>query len=129
METLRLVSVSFHTAGKVFDFDARSFELKRGNQVIVETERGRALGIVVKEPRETTPNLAPPNLKGVLRIANEADMEMSASNAQREAEALKFCQLRVQERKMEMKLVRAEYLFDGSKIVFYFTADGRIDFS
>lgn len=128
METLRLVSISFHTAGKVFDFEARDFELKRGDMVIVETERGRALGIVVREPRNTPPEQAPPKLKGVVRIANEADMEMSEGNAQRENEALKFCQKRVQERKMEMKLVRAEYLFDGSKIIFYFTADGRVDF-
>ena len=128
METLRLVSISFHTAGKVFDFDCRDFELKRGDKVIVETERGRALGNVVREPREIPPDQAPPKLKGVLRIANEADMEMAKSNAQREADALKFCQQRVKERKMEMKLVRAEYLFDGSKIVFYFTADGRVDF-
>lgn len=128
METLRLVSISFHTAGKVFDFDAKTFELKRGDKVIVETERGRALGTVVRAPREIAPEQAPPKLKGVLRIANEADREMAESNAQRESDALKFCQQRVHERKMEMKLVRAEYLFDGSKIIFYFTADGRVDF-
>lgn len=128
METLRLVSISFHTAGKVFDFDARDFELKVGNLVVVETERGRALGNVVREPREVAPDAAPPKLKGVLRLANEADREMAKSNAQRETDALKFCQQRVQQRHMEMKLVRAEYLFDGSKIIFYFTADGRVDF-
>lgn len=128
METLRIVSISFHTAGKVFDFDARSFELKKGNMVVVETERGRALGTVLGEVREITPEQAPPKLKAIQRLANESDMEMASSNAQRETDALKFCQQRVQERKMEMKLVRAEYLFDGSKIIFYFTADGRIDF-
>lgn len=128
METLRLVSISFHTAGKVFDFDAKTFELNSGDKVVVETERGRALGVVVREPREIIPEDAPPKLKAVLRLANEVDQEMANGNAQRESEAVKFCQQRVHERKMEMKLVRAEYLFDGSKIIFYFTADGRVDF-
>lgn len=128
METLRIVSISFHTAGKLFDFDAKDFELKLGDLVVVETERGRALGTVVRDVREIQPEEAPPKLKAVQRLANEADMEMADSNAQRETEALKFCQERVAQRNMEMKLVRAEYLFDGSKIIFYFTADGRVDF-
>lgn len=128
MEKLRLVSISFHTAGKVFDFDAKDFELKQGDTVVVETERGRALGKVVREVREIEPEDAPPKLKGILRLAEEADIEMTRGNEQREAEAVKFCQQRIHERKMDMKLVRAEYLFDGSKIIFYFTADGRVDF-
>lgn len=128
METLRLVSISFHTAGKLFDFDARDLELKLGDKVVVETERGRALGTVVREVREMAPEDAPPKLKAVQRLANESDLEMAGTNSQREEEALKFCQERVNQRNMEMKLVRAEYLFDGSKIVFYFTADGRVDF-
>jgi len=128
MDTLNIVGISFHTAGKIFDFDARDFELNRGDQVIVETERGRALGYVVREIRQIPPGEAPPKLKAVLRIAVDSDRVMAQTNAQREIEALKFCQQRVAERNMEMKLVRAEYLFDGSKILFYFTADGRIDF-
>jgi len=128
MDSLRLVSISFHTAGKIFDFDAKSFELKVGDMVVVETERGRALGTVVRDIREISPEAAPPKLKAVQRLANEADLDMADNNAQREADALKFCQQRVMDRKMEMKLVRAEYLFDGSKIIFYFTADGRVDF-
>ncbi|WP_303722628.1 stage 0 sporulation family protein [Malonomonas rubra] len=128
METLRIVSISFHTAGKLFDFDAKDFELKPGDMVVVETERGRALGTVTREVREISPEDAPPKLKAVQRLANETDQEMASNNAQREEEALKFCQERINQRNMEMKLVRAEYLFDGSKIIFYFTADGRIDF-
>ena len=128
MELLKIVSISFHNAGKIFDFDARDFELQVGVQVIVETERGRALGTVVREIREITPEQAPPKLKAILRIANEGDHNMADANTQREADALKFCQQRVSQRKMEMKLVRAEYLFDGSKIIFYFTSDGRVDF-
>ena len=128
MEPLKIVSISFHNAGKIFDFEALDFELTVGTQVIVETERGRALGSVVREPRIITTAEAPPKLKAVLRIANESDLNMAEANNQREIEALKFCQQRVLQRKMEMKLVRAEYLFDGSKIVFYFTSDGRVDF-
>ncbi len=128
MELLKIVSISFHNAGKIFDFDSRDFELKVGVQVVVETERGRALGTVVREIREITPDQAPPKLKAVLRIANEGDRNMADANTQREADALKFCRQRVLQRKMEMKLVRAEYLFDGSKIIFYFTSDGRVDF-
>ncbi len=128
MDHLKLVSISFHTAGKIFDFDAQEFDLSPGDKVIVETERGRALGTVVKKPREITPDKAPPKLKSILRIAAENDLQMAKSNSLREQEALQFCQQRVKQRNMEMKLVRAEYLFDGSKIIFYFTADGRVDF-
>ncbi len=128
MDKLRIASISFHSAGKLFDFDARDLELKPGDQVIVETERGRAMGSVVSEVREINPDQAPPKLKSIMRLANEADLKMSASNREREVEALKFCKQRVAERKMEMKLVRAEFLYDGSKIIFYFTADGRVDF-
>ncbi|MDA3901890.1 MAG: stage 0 sporulation family protein [Desulfuromusa sp.] len=128
MERLKIVSISFHTAGKIFDFDSQDFELIPGDKVIVETERGRALGTVIRKPREINPDQAPPKLKTILRIAAETDLQMAQSNALREQEALQFCKQRVKQRKMEMKLVRAEYLFDGSKIIFYFTADGRIDF-
>ncbi len=128
MEPLKIVSISFHCAGKLFDFEAKDLNLIPGDRVVVETERGRALGTVITKPREIAPADAPPKLKAVLRIATENDLQMAGGNAQREQEALRFCQKKVQERKLDMKLVRAEYLFDGSKIIFYFTADGRIDF-
>lgn len=128
MDHLKLVSISFHTAGKIFDFDAQEFVLTPGDKVIVETERGRALGTVVRKAREITPDKVPPKLKSILRIATENDLQMARSNSLREQEALQFCQQRVKQRNMEMKLVRAEYLFDGSKIIFFFTADGRVDF-
>jgi cell fate regulator YaaT (PSP1 superfamily) len=128
MEKKRIVSVSFQCAGKLFDFDATNLELNNRDQVVVETERGKSLGTVIGPVREAEPNNSQAKLKNILRKADEHDIEMASKNAAREEEALKFCKKRVQERKMEMKLVRAEYLFDGSKIVFYFTADGRIDF-
>ena len=128
MEPLKIVSISFHCAGKLFDFEVKDLDLLPGDKVVVETERGRALGTVITKPREISPEEAPPKLKSVLRVANEGDLQMADSNGLREQEALKFCQQKVQQRNLDMKLVRAEYLFDGSKIIFYFTADGRIDF-
>lgn len=128
MQMLKLVGVSFQSAGKIFDFDTQELTLVPGDQVIVETERGRALGTVVNHPHDTAPEDAPPKLKTVIRIATESDLQMADSNGLREQEAMKFCQQRIGERKMEMKLVKAEYLFDGSKIIFFFTADGRVDF-
>jgi len=128
MDKKRIVSVSFQYAGKLFDFDATNLDLKDRDQVVVETERGKSLGTIIGPVREADPADCQAKLKAILRKADEHDVEMADKNATREEEALKFCKKRVQERKMEMKLVRAEYLFDGSKIVFYFTADGRIDF-
>jgi cell fate regulator YaaT (PSP1 superfamily) len=125
---LRIVPVKFHHAGRHYDFNAQSLDLKPGSRVVVETDRGRALAIVVTEPREISAEQAPEGLKTVLRIATDDDVAQAASNAAREKAAVRYCQERVQSRSMEMKLVRAEYAFDGSKIVFYFTAEGRIDF-
>lgn len=128
MELIKIIGISFHTAGKIFDFAAQEFEPSPGDKVIVETERGRALGTVVRAMRVIPAKEAPPKLKSILRLAEDNDLQMAHSNSLREKEALLFCQQRVKQRNMEMKLVRAEYLFDGSKIIFYFTADGRVDF-
>lgn len=125
---IRIVSIKFRDAGKQYDFNAQSLQLDSGAQVVVETDRGRALGKVVVPPREIPRKEAPEGIKNVLRVASDEDIALARTNAAREGEALRFCQQRIQERKMEMKLVRAEYLFDGSKIIFYFTADGRVDF-
>jgi len=125
---MRIVAIKFREAGKRYDFNAQTFELDRGLRVIVETDRGRALGTVVAAPREIPDEQAPKELKTVLRLATEEDVKLGTTNAAREQEAFRFCVQRIAERQMEMKLVRAEYLFDGSKIIFYFTADGRVDF-
>ncbi len=127
-EKIRIVSIKFRDAGKRYHFNAQGFDLKSGDHVVVETERGRALGTVVLAPEEVSPQEAAEDLKNVLRQATEEDIAYSRLNASREEEAHRFCLQRIQERKMAMKLVRAEYLFDGSKIIFYFTADGRVDF-
>lgn len=127
-QPLRLTSISFHCAGKIFDFDAQDLDLSPGDKVIVETERGRALGTVVTPLKETSSDQAPPKLKSVLRVATPEDLAMAQLNTEKEQEAVAFCRQRIRQRGLDMKLVRAEYLFDGSKIIFYFTADGRIDF-
>ncbi|MHB8708326.1 MAG: PSP1 domain-containing protein [Desulfuromonadales bacterium] len=125
---LRIVPIKFHHAGRHYDFNAQGFDLKPGSRVVVETDRGRALAIVVTAPREVPEEQAPEGLKVILRPATDDDIAQATSNAAREKDAVRYCKERVQSRNMEMKLVRAEYAFDGSKIVFYFTAEGRIDF-
>ncbi|MBE0500549.1 MAG: stage 0 sporulation family protein [Desulfuromonadales bacterium] len=124
----QIVTLKFRIAGKQYDFNAKDLLLKKGDRVIVETDRGRALAIVVVPPVEKDESQTPKGLKAVLRVATDEDLAMSAANASREETALHYCRERIRERNLEMKLVKAEYLFDGSKIVFYFTADGRIDF-
>jgi len=124
----RIVSIKFRNAGKHYDFLARDLALEAGSQVVVETDRGRALGIVVATPIEKDESDLPKGMKNVLRLASEEDRALAATNASREEAALRYCRQRIAERTLEMKLVKAEYLFDGSKIIFYFTADGRIDF-
>lgn len=125
---IRIVSIKFRTAGKHYDFDAADFPLQPGDRVVVETDRGKALGTVVRAPGETHPEEAPDNLKKVLRMAMDKDLEMAVASKAKETDAFRFCMERIRARGMEMKLVSAEYLFDGSKIIFYFTADGRVDF-
>jgi cell fate regulator YaaT (PSP1 superfamily) len=127
-EMPRIVKIKFRDAGKQYDFNAQQWELRAGDLVVVETDRGRALGTVVLPPGEIPEGEVGTELKNILRPAGDEDRMMAAANATREKDAMAFCQQRIAERRMEMKLVRAEYLFDGSKIIFYFTADGRVDF-
>lgn len=124
----RIVKIQFHTAEKLYDFNAGALELKSGDRVIVETERGRCMAIVATAPAEIAAELAPDSLKTILRKATEVDLEAAKSNRAREKETHLFCQAKIAERNLDMKLVKVEYIFDGSKAVFYFTADGRIDF-
>jgi len=124
----RIVLVRFQPAGRHYHFNALDLELRAGSRVIVETDRGRAMATVVTEPREVPDDQTPEGLKSLLRVATEEDLELAEKNAAREKDAYRYGLERIQARRMEMKLVRAEYAFDGSKIIFYFTADGRVDF-
>ncbi len=125
---IRVVGVRFRTAGKIYFFDPLQFELKRGDNVIVETARGIEFGTAVSGVREVEDSAVVQPLKPILRIANQRDKEQEAGNKEKEKEAFKICLEKIQKHGLEMKLIDAEYTFDNNKILFYFTADGRIDF-
>ena len=125
---VRVVAIQFNHAGKIYDFNAGEMDLKAGDRVVVDTERGAGLGMVVAEPVEKDPAQYAQPLAMVRRLMTPEDEQTQAHHARREQEAREFCLRRIKERGMDMKLVRVEYLFDGSKAIFYFTADGRVDF-
>ncbi|MCI5604058.1 MAG: stage 0 sporulation family protein [Clostridia bacterium] len=124
-----IIGVRFKPVGKTYYFDPLDFDIKKDDEVIVETSRGIELGKVVIGRKELSENekFSKP-LKGVLRIANDDDKRICRENKEREKEAFKICCEKIIKHNLEMKLVEVEYSFDGSKILFYFTADGRIDF-
>ncbi len=125
---IRVVGVRFRTAGKIYFFDPVRFEIKKGDNVIVETARGIEFGTVVGEIKEVEDDKVVQPLKPVLRIASERDKEQEAANKIKEKEAYQICLEKIREHGLEMKLIDAEYTFDNNKVLFYFTADGRIDF-
>ena len=123
-----VIGVRFKKAGKVYYFDPCDFWPKPGQNVVVETARGIEFGEVVTSPRSVSDQQIVAPLKKVVRIATEEDEQRAAFNARREEEAFRICQEKVLKHKLEMKLVSVEYTFDNSKIIFYFTANGRVDF-
>ena len=125
---IRVVGVRFRTAGKIYFFDPVRFEIKKGDNVIVETARGIEFGTVIGEIKEVEDEKVVQPLKPVLRIASERDKEQEAANKIKEKEAYQICLEKIREHGLEMKLIDAEYTFDNNKVLFYFTADGRIDF-
>ena len=125
---VKVIGVRFRTAGKIYFFDPLKFDIKKGDNVIVETARGIEFGTVVGDPKEVADDKVIQPLKPVLRIANEKDKEQEAANKIKEREAFKICLEKIRKHKLEMKLIDAEYTFDNNKVLFYFTADGRIDF-
>lgn len=124
----RVIGVRFRTAGKIYFFDPMNFEIKRGDHVIVETARGIEFGTVMTGITEVDDEKVVQPLKPVLRLATERDMEQEANNKVKEKEAFKVCLEKIRSHGLEMKLIDAEYTFDNNKVLFYFTADGRIDF-
>ncbi|NLW17136.1 MAG: stage 0 sporulation family protein [Firmicutes bacterium] len=123
-----VVGVRFKRAGKVYYFDPAQIDLQKGDHVIVETARGLEYGEVVTPVREVPPGDVVAPLKAVIRKATDADAEQLAANKDKEKEAFNIALERIAAHGLEMKLVDVEYTFDGSKIIFYFTADGRVDF-
>lgn len=125
---IKVIGVRFKKAGKIYYFSPIDFEIKRGQYVIVETARGIEFGecvIGIKEIREE--EIVSP-LKCVIRIADENDILKHKENKAKEVKALDICLSKIEEHKLNMKLIDVEYTFDNNKVIFYFTADGRIDF-
>ena len=125
---IKVVGIRFRTAGKIYFFDPGKFTVKKGDHVIVETARGIEFGTAVSDMKDVEEDKVIQPLKPVLRIANQRDVEQEAANKEKEKEAYKVCLEKIQKHGLEMKLIDAEYTFDNNKVLFYFTADGRIDF-
>ena len=125
---IKVIGVRFRTAGKIYFFSPGGLELKAGDKVIVETARGVEFGSVVTGIKEVPDDQISQPLKPVIRIATQDDVRREAKNREKEKEAFKICQEKIRKHKLDMKLIDAEYTFDNNKVLFYFTADGRIDF-
>ncbi len=123
-----VIGVRFRNTGKIYWFSPGEYGVKRGDAVIAQTSRGKEYGIVVVPPHESEDPRVLQALHEIVRPANQIDMEQEASNRDKEKDAFVICKRKIAERGLEMKLIMAEYTFDNSKILFYFTADGRVDF-
>lgn len=123
-----VVGIRFKDVGKIYYFDPGEEKLKKDTRVIVETARGIECGTVAMENRDVSDDLIVKPLKSIVRIATESDLNTEAENKAKEKEAFEICLEKIKKHKLDMKLVDVEYTFDGSKVLFYFTADGRVDF-
>ena len=124
----KIVGIRFHKAGKIYYFDPADLELETAMHVIVETARGVEMGTVLIPPKSVEDDKVIQPLKPVLRVATDEDEKVIEVNKEKEKEAFAICKETIIKHGLEMKLVNAEYTFDGNKLLFYFTADGRIDF-
>ncbi len=125
---IKIIGVRFRKAGKIYYFAPGNIEVKKGDHVIVETARGVEYGNVVLGIREITDDEISTPLKSVIRLATKEDDEIEAGNREKEKKAFEICLEKIAKHKLDMKLIGAEYTFDNNKVLFYFTADGRIDF-
>ena len=125
---MTIVGVKFKKPGKTYYFDPNGLELKNGDNVIVETALGDEYGEIIIGNKDVSEESLNAPLKKVIRIATDEDAKSYKEYKQKEEDALLKCQEKIEKHKLDMKLVDAEYKFDGSKLIFYFTADGRIDF-
>ncbi|MCC8067936.1 MAG: stage 0 sporulation family protein [Clostridiales bacterium] len=124
----KIIGVRFRNAGKVYYFDPKSFKISAGDHVIVETTRGIEYGTTIGGVREVEDDKVVQPLKAVIRVATDEDNARAKRNREKEKEAMRICREKIQKHGLEMKLIDAEYTFDNNKVLFYFTADGRIDF-
>lgn len=125
---VKIIGVRFRNAGKVYYFDPKNYKIKAGDHVIVETARGVEYGTAIGGIREVGEDKVFQPLKSVLRVATQEDDARAQKNRAREREALRICNEKIRRHNLDMKLIDAEYTFDNNKVLFYFTADGRIDF-
>ena len=125
---IKVTGVRFRQAGKVYYFDPKNLKLERGSHVIVETARGIEYGTVIVPPKDITDDEVVQPLKAVIRVATPEDDRIEEKNHEKEKDAYKICLEKIEKHGLAMKLVQAEYTFDNNKLLFYFTADGRIDF-
>ncbi len=125
---VKVIGVRFRKAGKIYFFDPSGLEINQGDNVIVETARGIEYGSVVLGPKDVTEDKIIQPLKQVIRVSTPADDAVEVKNKIKEKEAFQICLEKIAKHGMEMKLIDAEYTFDNNKVLFYFTADGRIDF-
>lgn len=125
---VRIVGVKFKDAGKMYYFSPGDKKVKLGDEVIVETARGLEFGKVALEETEVKESEIVAPLKNIIRIANERDKKKHEENLAKKEDAMRLCQEKIDAHGLEMKLIDVEYTFDNSKVVFYFTADGRVDF-
>lgn len=125
---VKVIGVRFRSVGKIYFFDPTGHEINQGDKVIVETARGIEYGRVVVGPRDVEDDKVIQPLKPVIRIATKDDDIMETNNKMKEKDAFRICFEKIAKHGLEMKLIDAEYTFDNNKVLFYFTADGRIDF-
>ena len=125
---VRVIGVRFRTGGKMYYFDPNEADVRSGDNVIVETARGLEYGTAVCDIKEVDESEIVQPLKPIIRIADENDRKAHEATMKRHAEALRICEEKIAKRGLEMKLIDVEYTFDNSKVIFYFTADGRVDF-
>lgn len=125
---ITVVGVRFKKAGKVYYFSPGELDVKENNNVIVETARGIEFGECVIAPKQIDESEIVSPLKSVIRIATEEDIEKHTENKEKEREAFQVCLKKIQQHGLKMKLIDVEYTFDNNKVIFYFTADGRVDF-
>lgn len=124
----KIIGVRFRNSGKVYYFDPGRYIIKEGTGVIVETSQGVEFADVTIPTKEIPDSEVVAPLKGILRVATAKDIEQAQQNRIKEKEALAIAEKKIISHKLDMKLVRVEYTFDGAKVVFYFTSDGRVDF-
>ncbi len=125
---VEVIGVKFRSDGRIYSFSPKGERFAVGSYVIVTTSRGTECGEVVSENHNIPDSQVVGQLKEVVRAATESDLKKMHENREKEKDAFKFCERKIEERKLEMKLVDVEIAFDGSKILFFFTADGRVDF-